>query len=131
MMAMERRGPDVTRPIQAVIDGSKALRRAVLDLFDRPVIERCQLHKIRNLRVRLPRRLRSRVQAPDAAAYHADSTSAAEAELTPRGSRMCRPDARSAASVVRSDASAWRVGRPEQRLRGSQSLAAVPPVNAA
>jgi hypothetical protein len=27
-----------------VIDGSKALRRAVLDVFDRPVIARCQLH---------------------------------------------------------------------------------------
>jgi len=32
-----------------VLDGSKALRRAVLDVFDRPVIGRCQLHKIRNV----------------------------------------------------------------------------------
>jgi hypothetical protein len=28
----------------SVIDGSKALRRAVGDVFDRPVIQRCQLH---------------------------------------------------------------------------------------
>jgi len=35
---------DVTRPILAVIDGSKALRRAVADVFDRPVIHRCQQH---------------------------------------------------------------------------------------
>jgi hypothetical protein len=27
-----------------VLDGSKALRRAVLDVFDQPVIARCQLH---------------------------------------------------------------------------------------
>ena len=38
------RGLDVTRPILAVLDGSKALRRAVVDVFDRPVIGRCQLH---------------------------------------------------------------------------------------
>ena len=42
----------VTRPILAVLDGSKALRRAVLDVFDRPVIARCQLHKIRNVQDR-------------------------------------------------------------------------------
>jgi hypothetical protein len=36
---------DVTRPILVVIDGSKALRRGVLDVFDRPVIARCQLHR--------------------------------------------------------------------------------------
>src|SRR5918998_2249475 len=44
------RGLDVTRPILAVLDGSKALRRAVLDVFDSPVIARCQLHKIRTCR---------------------------------------------------------------------------------
>jgi putative transposase len=29
------------------IDGSKALRKAVIDVLDRPVIQRCQLHKVR------------------------------------------------------------------------------------
>ena len=41
------RGLDVTRPMLVGIDGSKALRKAVLDVLDRPVIQRCQLHKIR------------------------------------------------------------------------------------
>jgi hypothetical protein len=36
----------VTRPILVVIDGSKALRRAVLNVFDHPVIQRSQLHKV-------------------------------------------------------------------------------------
>jgi hypothetical protein len=27
-----------------MLDGSKALRRAVRDVFDRPVLGRCQLH---------------------------------------------------------------------------------------
>ena len=41
---LRQRGLDVTRPILAVIDGSKALRRAIIDVFDHPVIARCQLH---------------------------------------------------------------------------------------
>ena len=41
------------------IDGSKALRRAVLDVLERPVIQRCQIHKVRNVKDRLPQRLRS------------------------------------------------------------------------
>ena len=43
-VGLRERGLDVTRPILAVLDGSKALRRAVLDVFDHPVISRCQLH---------------------------------------------------------------------------------------
>src|SRR5687767_15741930 len=44
IVGLRERGLDVTRPILAVLDGSKALRRAVVDVFDRPVIARCQLH---------------------------------------------------------------------------------------
>jgi putative transposase len=29
-----------------VIDGAKALGRAVTDVFDHPVIQRCQLHSV-------------------------------------------------------------------------------------
>lgn len=35
---LRERGLDVTRPILAVIDGSKALRRAITDVFDHPVM---------------------------------------------------------------------------------------------
>src|SRR4051794_34746846 len=38
-------GLDVTRPILVGIDGAKALYRAVVDVFDDPVIQRCQLHR--------------------------------------------------------------------------------------
>ena len=44
IVGLRERGLDVTRPILAVIDGSKALRRAITDVFDKPVIQRCQLH---------------------------------------------------------------------------------------
>ncbi len=40
----------------AVLDGAKALRRAVLDVFgERAVIQRCWLHKLRNLKAYVPR----------------------------------------------------------------------------
>jgi putative transposase len=79
LVGLRERGLDVTRPVLAVIDGSKALRRAVTDVFDRPVVQRCQLHKIRNVRDRLPERLRSVVVARMRRAYHAESALAAEA----------------------------------------------------
>src|ERR671927_1320087 len=63
IVGLRERGLDVTRPILVVLDGSKALRRAVRDLFDHPVIGRCQLHKIRNVQDRLPEKMRSVVAA--------------------------------------------------------------------
>jgi len=44
LVGLRERGLEVTRPILVVIDGAKALRRAVTDVFDHPVIQRCQLH---------------------------------------------------------------------------------------
>ena len=81
MVDLRERGLDVTRPILAVLDGSKALRRAVLDVFDKPVIARCQLHKIRNVRDHLPQRLRGPVESRMRDAYHADSALDAQAQL--------------------------------------------------
>jgi hypothetical protein len=81
IVGLRERGLDVTRPVLAVLDGSKALRRAVLDVFDHPVIARCQLHKIRNVRDRLPEKLRTVVERRMRKAYKADSALAAQAEL--------------------------------------------------
>jgi hypothetical protein len=81
MVDLRERGLDVTRPILAVLDGSKALRRAVLEVFDHPVIARCQLHKIRNVTDRLPQRLRGPVESRMRRAYHADSALDAHAQL--------------------------------------------------
>ncbi len=80
-VGLRERGLDVTRPILAVLDGSKALRKAVVDVFDHPVIARCQLHKIRNVRDRLPDKLRPVVERRMRDAYHADSALAAQAQL--------------------------------------------------
>jgi len=41
LVGLRERGLDVTKPILVVIDGAKALRRAVADVFDHPVVQRC------------------------------------------------------------------------------------------
>jgi putative transposase len=81
LVGLRERGLEVTRPILVVIDGAKALRRAVLDVFDHPVIGRCQQHKIRNVRDKLPERLGGPVEHRMRTAYHAASALDAEAQL--------------------------------------------------
>jgi len=39
-----------------VLDGSDALRKSVLERFDDPVVQRCQIHKEKNIRFRLAKR---------------------------------------------------------------------------
>jgi hypothetical protein len=99
IVGLRERGLDVTRPVLAVLDGSKALRRAVLDVFDHPVIQRCPLHKIRNVQDRLPEKLRSTVTAKIRRAYHAESALAAEAELTALTAELDRTHPGAAASL--------------------------------
>jgi len=75
------RGLDVTKPVLAVLDGAKALSSAVKKVFDKPVIQRCQQHKIANVRDKLPDKLRAVTEKRMRQAYHAESALKAEAEL--------------------------------------------------
>ena len=53
------RGLDTTRSILVVVDGAKALARSVRDVFGkRAFIQRCQVHKKRNVLDSLPERMR-------------------------------------------------------------------------
>jgi putative transposase len=99
LVGLRERGLDVTRPILACLDGAKALRRAVTDVFDAPVIQRCQLHKIRNVRDKLPQRLRPGVERRMRAAYHADSALAAEALLNALARELDKTHPGAAASL--------------------------------
>ena len=81
LTGLRDRGLEVTRPILVVIDGAKALRRAVTDVFDHPVVQRCQLHKLRNVSDRLPDALGSTVAKRMRVAYHLADPLLAEAEL--------------------------------------------------
>ena len=82
IIGLRERGLDVTKPILAVLDGAKALSRAVKDVFDKPLIHRCQQHKIRNVRDRLPEKMRTVAERRMRAAYHAESALKAESLLT-------------------------------------------------
>ena len=66
LTGLRDRGLDTTRPIFVGIDGGKALRAAVVRVFDHPVIGRCQLHKIRNVADKLPDHLAATVDQADA-----------------------------------------------------------------
>jgi putative transposase len=99
IVGLRERGLDVTRPVLAVLDGSKALARAVKNVFDRPVIARCQLHKIRNVRDRLPEKLRTVVERRMRAAYHAETALTAQAELEALATELDKTHPGAAASL--------------------------------
>jgi len=64
------RGLAPNRALLVVIDGAKALRRAVADTFgERALIQRCQAHKKRNVIDALPERLRALVRTAMNQAY--------------------------------------------------------------
>ena len=128
LTGLRDRGLDVARPTLVVIDGSKALRRAVLDVFDHPVIGRCQLHKIRNVRDRLPERLRSTVEKRMRAAYHADSVLDAEAQLTALARELDKTHPGAAASLregLAETLTVLRLGLPPTLARTFRSTNAI------
>ncbi len=93
------RGLDVTKPILAVLDGAKALSRAVNDVFDKPLIQRCQQHKIKNVRDKLPERLRTVAERRMRQAYHASSAVEAEGLLTELARELDKTHPGAAASL--------------------------------
>ena len=99
LVDLRERGLDVTRPMLVCLDGSKALRKAVLDVLDRPVIQRCQLHKVRNVKDHLPQRLRSSVGRKMTDAYHTGSALEAEAALLALANELDRTHPGAAASL--------------------------------
>ena len=99
LTGLRDRGLDTSRPIFVGIDGAKALRAAVVRVFDHPVIGRCQLHKIRNVADKLPDHLASTVTKRMRVAYHADTALAAEAQLEALAKELDRTHPGAAASL--------------------------------
>src|SRR3954452_7901058 len=99
LAGLRERGLDTTRPILAVLDGSKALAAGVREVFDRPVTQRCQLHKIRNVKDHLPHKLRDLVASRMRAAYRADSALAAQAQLEALAGELDKTHPGAAASL--------------------------------
>jgi transposase-like protein len=73
-------GLGTTRPLLVVVDGAKALRRAVTDVVDHPLVQRCQLPKLRNVTDRLPDALAWTVATRVRAAYRHPDPLVAQAE---------------------------------------------------
>ncbi len=61
LVGLRERGLDVTGRSWPSWTGPRPWRPAVREVFDHPVIGRCQLHKIRNVRDHLPEKLRGPV----------------------------------------------------------------------
>ena len=70
-----------------MIDGGKGLRKAVQDVLGTAaVIQRCQIHKARNLQALLPKPRQAHVRATLRRAYRAASADAARRQLKALGS---------------------------------------------
>lgn len=76
------RGLTVADRVLCVIDGGKGLRRALQDVLgSAAVIQRCQLHKARNLLAQVPQARQGYVRARLRRAYRAASADAARRQL--------------------------------------------------
>jgi putative transposase len=111
LAGLRDRGLEVTRPLLVVIDGAKALRRAVLDVFDHPVIQRCQLHKLRNVTDRLPDAVAATVAKRMRAAYRNPDPLVAQAELEALARELGRSYPGAAGSLREGLAETLTVGR--------------------
>jgi len=76
------RGLSVVRPLLVVIDGAKALRSAVRTILgDEIPVQRCTVHKVRNVEEELSKKDRPWVRQAMQRAYNADSEGAARSTL--------------------------------------------------
>jgi transposase-like protein len=67
--SMIQRGMDEKLPTLFVIDGSKALRKAIKEKFPNAFVQRCRIHKLRNVLDQLPLAKRRYVKAKIQLAY--------------------------------------------------------------
>jgi putative transposase len=99
MSGLRDRGLDVTRPTLFVLDGAKALAAAVKAVFDHPVIARCQLHKIRNVKRYLPEGVGRVVETRMRAAYRNADPLAGQGDLEALAKELSRQHPGAAGSL--------------------------------
>ncbi|MBA2514461.1 MAG: IS256 family transposase [Solirubrobacterales bacterium] len=94
------RGLDASQGVLCVLDGSKALRRAVRVVFgDRSPVQRCIRHKERNVLEHLPEHARTAVRRRLRAAWQLDDHAAALGRLTVLAGELERSHPGAAASL--------------------------------
>jgi hypothetical protein len=115
---------------------------AVKAVFDHPVVQRCQLHKIRNVESKLPKDLASTVAKKMRAAYHDPDALAAEATLEALARSLTNPGAAGSLreglsetlAVTRLGVPPTLAGRcapPTPSSRCSRSVVITPPTSSA
>ena len=98
---LQSRGLRTDRSLLVILDGSKALRKAVRDTFgEGALVQRCQIHKLRNVLDHLPERQRPWVKAILQRAYRSTDTTTAKRLLQDLARRL-ETDHPSAAESVR------------------------------
>ncbi len=94
------RGLPTDRTLLFVIDGAPGLRRAITDVFgSRGVVQRCQVHKCRNVLGHLPERLHASVGKALRDAWDLDSADRAERVLQRLAGSLERDHPGAAASI--------------------------------
>src|SRR5580692_5963432 len=96
------RGLRVEQSMLFVIDGGKAIRKALRDVFgDRAIIQRCQVHKARNVRDHLPESRRAYVARQMRDAYASTTMATAKKKLLLLASWLASNGEDSAAASLR------------------------------
>lgn len=96
------RGLKISRPLLCVVDGAAGLRRALQDVFGAHVLlQRCQLHKMRNVRDHLPKKAQGWVLAQMREAYKAPGAEAARRQLQRLATSLQRSGHDEAAASLR------------------------------
>jgi transposase-like protein len=97
---LRERGLNLERPMLVVIDGGKALAKAVRDVLGRHVaIQRCQVHKRRNVLDHLPEGLRKKVGARISSAYGCGDVDTARRKLRQLERELAKEHPGAAASL--------------------------------
>jgi transposase-like protein len=122
LVGLRERGLEVTRPILCVLDGAKALRSAVLAVFDHPVLARCQLHKIRNVQGYLPDPVAKVVQRRMRAAYKNPDPLAGQGDLEALAKELERQHPGAAGSLREGLAETFTVARLRVPLALARTL---------
>jgi transposase-like protein len=122
------RGLDSGRALLVVIDGAKALHKAVAEVFGRrALIQRCREHKKRNVTDALPERLRAAVRGAMVQAYAARDAGRARRLLGNLARRLEHQHPGAAASLregLEETLTVMRLGLPEnlERVLSSTNL---------
>jgi len=86
---LQSRGLRPDRSLLVILDGAQALHKATRAVFgEGAFIQRCQVHKLRNILDHLPERQRAWVQAIVRRAYHATDVKPATRLLTDLAKRL-------------------------------------------